>query len=210
MGARDFIFGDSGGFSAMTLGVRFDPRAVLRWQLRCSLGPVLDHPPVRDWTRRRECLAATVENVKTALPVYLRAREAGTSSRWWGVVHGRTRDELLQWWEAVSRVYPFDGEGEGWGFKPYPLNDPEAVARVLAFARESGIRRAHFFGTSGLNAIETLVACGADAELIAASFDSTSPFLTGGNGVLLVPDEEGWRPRTSPAICAGQHAELPV
>src|SRR4051794_33248599 len=48
----DFVFGDSGGYSAGTRGLDFDPRDVIRWQIRpCTVGAILDEPPWRDWTK---------------------------------------------------------------------------------------------------------------------------------------------------------------
>ena len=188
----EFIFGDSGGYSVAKRGIHLDPCDVMRWQLAFStVGAVLDVPPWSDWSRSRECLAATVANVKAAVPIYRRALEADTPFRWWGVVHGRTRAELEEWWKAITKVYPFTGEGEGWAFKPQPLNDPEAVAEVLAFIADKGIRRAHFFASSAVNAVEVLYAYGADAGLVCASVDSTSPLKLGRNRVLILSAEYG-------------------
>jgi hypothetical protein len=188
-----FVFGDSGGYSMVRQGVRLDPRAALSWQLRCcSVGAVLDHPPWTDWRHRRACLAQTVANVKAALPHYLRAREAGTRFRWWGVVHGRTHAELAEWHEAVSRVHPFTDPGEGWAFRPEPLNDPAAVAHVLTFIRRTGMRAAHFFATTGLDAVETLYANGPEAGLAIASVDSTSALFRAFRRILVRPTTCGW------------------
>jgi hypothetical protein len=190
---EDFVFGDSGGFSVATRDAHIDPRDALRWQIhRCSVGAILDAPPWLDWSQRRACLTTTIANVRAALPVYRAALDAGTAFRWWGVVHGRTADELAEWWAAISRVYPFTAEGEGWAFRPHPLNDPEAMADVLAFVRQTGIRSAHFFATSGLNAVETLYAYGADAGLVSASFDSTSALKRGFWRTLVIPTVYGW------------------
>lgn len=190
---EDVIFGDSGGYSAATRGEHFDPSAVIRWQIaRCTVGAVLDAPPWRDWTQRRACLAATVANVKAALPIYLWARDAGTAFRWWGVVHGRTHAELVEWHDAVSGVYPFTDPGEGFCFKPHPLNDPAAMRHVLTFIQERGIRAAHFFATSGLTAVEVLCAYGAPVGLDLASFDSTSALKRGFWRTLILPTPTGW------------------
>lgn len=174
----DFMFGDSGGYSALTLGVTIDPREAIRWQVRfCRVGPILDFPPVDRWSQWRECLDRTVVDTKAALPLYLRALDAGTSFRWWGVVHGRTPDELEEWWAAISHVYPFTGEGEGWAFKPYPLNTPEGMATVLEFIQQRGIRRAHFFATTGRYAVETLCCLGPQRGLEIATVDSFSALV---------------------------------
>ena len=190
---EDFVFGDSGGYSMATRDVEIDPRAALRWQLqRCRVGVLLDAPPWRDWSRWRTCLARTVAHTRAALPLYRRSRETGTPFRWWGVVHGRTMEELERWWRAISRIYPFTDDGEGWAFRPHPLNDPEAMVRVLAFIKETGIRRAHFFATAGFNAVETLYALGADAGLVSATFDSMTPLVRGFRRLLVIPTQYGY------------------
>jgi hypothetical protein len=192
-----FIFGDSGGFSAMTLGAQIDPRESFSWQIRyCTVGAVLDTPPVRQWSAFRECLARTVAATAAGLPLYLAARERGTPFRWWGVVHGRTTDELDEWYRAISKVYPFTDENEGWAFKPMTegsrTNDPEAMRRVLTFIETRRIRKAHFFATSGRNAVETLAFYGPGAGLEWASVDSTSTIQAGARRRLLVATPGGW------------------
>jgi hypothetical protein len=187
----DWIFGDSGGYSALTLGVDIDPRHVMRWQVKfCNVGVILDTPP---WPKRRddqpgfkECLARTVAATRAALPIYRRALDAGTQFRWWGVVHGRTPAELEQWWRAIRRVYPFKADGEGLAFKPFPTNDPVGMADVLEFIADKGIRRAHFFATAGRYALETLCCLGPKRGLELATFDSTTATLHGNYRRLLV------------------------
>lgn len=186
---EDFIFGDSGGFSVRTLGVRIDPEAALRWQLRyCNVGVLLDAPPWKRWSQFRECLTRTVAATKAALPFYRAARKKGTPFRWWGVVHGRTTHELERWWRGVAQVYPFNDDGEGWAFKPHPLNDPAAMRQVLDFVHDKGIRRAHFFATAGYNAVDALCCYGPRAGLEWASCDSaTANFFEGANRWFRVP-----------------------
>jgi len=190
---EDFVFGDSGGYSMATRDVEINPTDVIRWQIkRCEVGAVLDQPPWQDWSQRQACLRRTVANVKAAVPIYRRALETGTPFRWWGVVHGRTTVELERWWQAISRVYPFTDDGEGWAFRPHPLNDPEAIMRVLAFVKAQGIRRAHFFATSGFNAVETLYALAGDVGLVSATFDSTTPLMRGFRYMLVIPTASGY------------------
>ncbi len=152
----------------------------------CNVGAILDSPPWGRWSDWHECLARTVAATKTALPVYLAALDAGSPFRWWGIVHGRMPDELEEWWRAIRRVYPFEEDGEGWAFKPYPRNDPVAMAEVLEFIRDKGIRRAHFFATAGRFALETLCCLGPKRGLELATFDSTTATLNGNYRRLLV------------------------
>lgn len=179
------VFGDSGGFQVMTRGLRLDPRAVVRWQIKhTDVGAILDFPPFTDSGRRSdlsfsEALDRTVRGLRRGLPVYLRARDGGKDFRFWGVVHGRTPDELAEWYDAVGAVHPFTGAGEGWAFKPLPLNASEAVATVLRFARDRGITRIHLFGTGAPLAIETLFALGPSHGIETATFDTASASIGG-------------------------------
>lgn len=199
----DFVFGDSGGYTVLTKGLIIDPRKVIRWQLRHSeLGCILDTPAFAISQGDRvpppwqECLRRTVAATEAALPQYLSALEGGARFRWQGVVHGRTTAELEEWWAAVSAVYPFTASGEGWAFKPQPENCPEGVARILSFIKSKGIRRAHFFASAGLDAVETLACLGPAAGLEHATFDSMSAVHHGyrrqlrlpGGGVLWTAD----------------------
>lgn len=190
-----FVFGDSGGYSLFSGAVAaISPEAVIRWQIRhCSVGVLLDTPPGPKGPTWRECLARTVAATTTALPHYLRSLDAGTAFRWWGVVHGRTRAELEQWWEAIRRVYPFEAEGEGWAAKPKPLNDPEAMAYTLDFMHERAIRRAHFFASSSAVAVDTLYGLAPEGGLEWVTFDSASPIKWGNNRVLVIPTVGDWR-----------------
>jgi len=194
-----FAFGDSGGFQQLDDRVRFDPCAVLRWQLRLyKVGPILDTPPFTDAAEPRSlsfrsCLRRTVEGMKRALPLYLRALDSGRDFRWWGVVHGRTPDELAEWHEALADVYPFEEEGEGWGLKPLPRDSAVAMAAALRFAQARGIRRVHFFGKGAVHPLKTLFSLGPGAGLELAMFDTSSPVTGATNFNFAQPEEFGIR-----------------
>jgi queuine/archaeosine tRNA-ribosyltransferase len=175
---------------------RIDPQQALHWQMRfCDVGVILDTPPGPPKARRdfRDCLARTVAATRMALPFYRDALDAGTQFRWWGVVQGRTKDEMEHWWTAIRRVYPFESAGEGWAFKPYPFNDPEALADALDFMRERSIQRAHIFGQSSPLVVETLLSLGPKAGLEFVTFDSTSPITFANNALLVMPARYGWK-----------------
>jgi hypothetical protein len=126
-----YVFGDSGGFSIMSLGANVDPRDVLAWQARSTnAGLILDVPPFADDKTGTEVgwsagLARTVEHVRRALPIYETLRAAGNPFRWWGVIQGRSWEEMREWHQAISAVYPFTDDGEGWAFKAHPVNNIE-------------------------------------------------------------------------------------
>ena len=188
-----FIFGDSGGFSQFSRGIRLNPVHVIRWQLRhCAVGVLLDTPVGPPQFRRpfRDCLARSVADTQAALPTYLRALDAGTSFRWWGIAHGRTMFERAEWFDAIRRVYAFDRQGEGWAVKPD--DQPEAVAEALEFLQECGIRRAHFFARTGQLIMETLIALGPAAGLELLTVDSSTPITSANKGNLFISKPGGW------------------
>jgi hypothetical protein len=192
-----FLFGDSGGYSAASVGAKIDPHSVIRWQVtNCVTGPILDIPPFAikrgsDGPGRAAALWKTVINTQRALPRYLRALDQGNPFRWLGVIHGETKQELEEWHGRVSEVYPFDQEGEGWCFKPRPAN-PSSVARCLAFCRDHGIRRAHFFTIGGRDCVSTLFALGRRYGLDFVTWDHTSPIKQGINRQVMMPTEDGF------------------
>jgi hypothetical protein len=173
---HEFVFGDSGGYSIATRNLSLDPCAVLRWQLRkCAVGPLLDTPPYKAQSPRfEECLRRTVAAIRVALPLYRLAREAGHRFRWWGVVHGRTRKELEQWWRAVTAVYRFTDDGEGWCFSPKPSGSISAIARCVAFASDHGITQLHIFGVSLPWIVEAVRCLCTTAGLEFVTFDSST------------------------------------
>ncbi|KKN68888.1 hypothetical protein LCGC14_0446740 [marine sediment metagenome] len=155
-----YVFGDSGGFSAMRYGMsnsvpfyevggvscsllkgfagaphqqKLDPVDVLKWQeALCTVGVVLDIPPVDMEGKRiwEFALETTLANTKRALPAYLRLRKGDTAFRWWGAVHGWTAKHMERWWSDMARIYPFEDEGEGWAFK---ARDPSSNAKAVAY-----------------------------------------------------------------------------
>lgn len=189
-----FIFGDSGGFSVMTLGANIDARDVMRWQLLvCDAGVLLDVPPIDKhgnviW---EEALNRTVQHTKVVLPQYLRAREEGSEFKWWGVVHGWTQRDLREWWQKINTVYPFMDVGEGWAFKPRPTINPVTVAENLRFIRSVKIKCAHFLMTTGVPSVTTLMCLGPRAGLEFLTYDSSSAFVSGVNRELYVPAVNG-------------------
>lgn len=196
------LFGDSGGYSVATLNARISAVESLRWQLRfCQVGVLLDVPPYvstgssvlggsasSNWG---PALRKTLENLEVALPLYLDARKAGSSFRWWGVVHGETWEQMDEWYGRVSEIYPFTSEGEGWAVKPHPANNAQAVARCLGFIRKHGIKRAHFLQMTGLPAASILFALGPEAGLEYATYDSATPSFMGINRTIILPTRDG-------------------
>lgn len=173
-----YIFGDSGGYSVMTLGLQIDPRDVLRWQFRtCTAGCILDVPPLDKHGHHvyREGLAATVRNTKAVRALYEDHRASGGKFKWWGVAHGWTAEETLHWLNKVRSVYAFDDEGEGWAFKPRPNITAVSTASVLhAIAQVPEVKRGHFLMTTGYEAVTVLHVLGPLAGLEFVSYDSTT------------------------------------
>lgn len=205
----DFIFGDSGGYSVVTLGAQISPREVLHWQIKnCSVGVILDVPPYvsvgssvlggsarSNWD---EALRKTRENTRLALPVYeSEVLEGSREFGWWGVVHGEAHFQMQEWFDAISEIYPFDGPEEGWALKPHPANRPPSVARCLRFVNSSGIRRAHFLQMTGIPAVTTLFCLGPEAGLDFATYDSASSSFSGINRTVFQLTGDGLEIRTS-------------
>lgn len=191
--ADGFILGDSGGYSVMTEGATIDPREALLWQMReCSVGPVLDVPPISPQFKRifQKGLDGTIANTKAALPLYLKHREEGGKFRWWGVVQGWTADNLEHWYKEMVKVYPFDDD-EGWALKPRPRTDETTTARVMRFVRQKEFKRIHLFMATGIKAVAAIHYFGPKAGLEFVSYDSTSAALQATQRAAMAPVESG-------------------
>ena len=217
--ADGFIFGDSGGFSVLRYGMgrpegvylgnknilkgsgaaahqrRIDPVDVLHWQSKiCTAGVLLDMPPVnlkgeRIW---RVACATTLQNTKLAVTLYEKLRRDNTPFRWWGVAHGWTEEHLDNWWGAVSKVYPFTDEGEGWAIRARPTShDPVAVTRRLRWIQRRKITRAHFLAAASPAAMAAIIVLGPEAGLEFASCDSTVGTAQAKNRTLMLPTADG-------------------
>lgn len=196
-----FIFGDSGGFSVATTNAPVDPIAALRWQVEnCDVGVILDIPPYRRLGSKvfrlsgsaaevwDESLNRTLQNVRAALP-HLPSPET-TKFRWWGVVQGESYDQMRQWFEAVSEVYPFEQEGEGWAFKPHPSNDLLAVAQTFRLVKEQGIKRVHLLQSTGSFTLGVAFALAKLSGVEFLTFDSAAPSNRGWNRQLEKPSND--------------------
>lgn len=189
------IFGDSGGFSlnSQTMAHQIDPVEVIRWQASlCTVGCALDLPP----THRKERiwgkgLKVTVAHTARALPEYQRLRAAGTKFRWWGVLHGNNEAEVRQYHDAISAVYPFEDEGEGWAVRAEPRVDIYAVTRTLRILKSLGITRAHFLAATSQKVMAVLLALGPPAGLEFLTYDSMSAAKGGFNRHLWKPRDGG-------------------
>jgi len=189
-----YVFGDSGGFTlrSPTRSLKIDSVDVLHWQAsQCSVGCLLDVPPgikKRIWDR---ALAATIDHTARALPHYERMRAAGSPFRWWGVLHGNSDWEVRQYHRAISEVYPFEGEGEGWAIRAEPTVNIYAVARSLRVLNRLGIKRAHFLAATSQDVIAVLLALGRRAGLELLTYDSAYAIKCGFNRTAFVPTDDG-------------------
>lgn len=204
-----YVFGDSGGFSAMRYGmVRqtgaahqrcLDPVDIVQWQASlCDVGAVLDLPPVdlqgqRMW---EEALSTTLKNIRRALPTYEALQQDTHPFRWWGVVHGWTQENLETWWNRVSAIYPFAGEGEGWVFKARdPLSSNSiAVSRCLRFIRRRVLTRIHFLAAAAPRAVATMLVLGprAGVEFISSDAESVGKLARNRRIIILTQDGLGY------------------
>jgi hypothetical protein len=193
--AGAYIFGDSGGFTlrSTTRDVKLDPIDVLHWQAwLCSVGCVLDLPPgineKRIWDR---ALQVTVDHTRDALPEYERIRASGSKFRWWGVLHGNNEVEVRQYHRAISAVYPFTDDGEGWAIRAEPNVNIYSVARSLRILARLGVKRAHFLAATSQGVIAVLLALGPQAGLHVLTFDSAYAIKSGFNRAAFTPRDDG-------------------
>jgi hypothetical protein len=213
-----FVFGDSGGFSALSLGAAVDAEDALRWQSnRTRIGCILDIPPFVESKRTRvtpgwhAALGQTVEHVQRTLPLYRSVRESAPGFRWWGVLHGWTREQMEEWWGAISETHPFAGEGEGWAFKAQPPGNPEALARSIGFLRDKGVRRVHALMATGVKPVAVLAALStlsAGFELL--TYDSSSATHFAKNRKVWAPKEDGLGLRAIAENSRAPSGETPV
>lgn len=195
------VFGDSGGYSLVTRRAKIDPEQVVRWQIRnCTRGVMLDIPPYRSSSIQfagaaaqhwGESLKRTLMNVTRACPYYLKARDAGSKFRWWGVVQGETLDQMEIWHDAVHAVYPFTGEGEGWALAPKPSTDVLSITRYMRFATEREIKNVHLLQVTGPKAVALLLALGQLGGFHLVTFDSASAARNAINRGGIVPRDGG-------------------
>lgn len=188
------LFGDSGGYTLLTNpDTVIDPRDVITWQLgHTNVGAILDVPP---FGPNRELrwghLDRTLRNIELALPIYRAAFESGHSFRWWGVVQGRTHQEIRSWYEAVRGLYPFEEEGEGWAMKPLPTTDPSAIARCLRLAHREGITSFHSLMTTSVSTVAALFVVGQWAGIERLTFDSSTGDQFGKNRKIAALTDDG-------------------
>ncbi len=198
------VFGDSGGFSLVTLDAKIDPERLIRWQMNyCTRGVFLDIPPYRRsshyvWSNDaieywKDAIDRTELNVKRAAPHYIQAKKGKnpTKFEWWGVVQGETRDQMQEWYDRMANVYPFDGPTEGWAMKPHPALDPVVCARTVRFAVDNNLPRLHFLQVNSPPNVVVILALSllaGNIELV--TYDSASVSLAAGNRHLMVGSDE--------------------
>lgn len=190
-----YIFGDSGGFSlhSVRTTTKIDPIDVLRWQeSMCTVGCILDWPPKiaprRIWD---DPMRVTVAHTQRALPTHEVLRKSGTKFRWWGVLHGSNEEEVKQYYRAISNVYPFTDEGEGWAIRAEPRVIPTTVARSLRLLKDFAIKRAHFLAATGQAVIATLLVLGPRAGLDVVTYDSAYAVKQGMSRHVFYPNDDG-------------------
>lgn len=194
--AGAYVFGDSGGFTIRTLGMKFDPVDVIRWQGGvCSVGVILDVPTFNNTGARiwEQAVRETCMMTQKALPAYLKLREQGSPFRWWGVIHGMPNGEREEWMDKVSAIYPFTDEGEGWSILPQPIQvnrvTPRAVASVMRFAMERKIKRLHVLMCTQPACVATLLCLQAESGVEFLTYDSSTFAMSGTKRTAIVPTE---------------------
>jgi hypothetical protein len=201
------IFGDSGGFSlrAGSRSRKLDAIDVLHWQATlCTVGCILDLPPRgMDWA---QALRVTVAHTVQALPKYRQLRADRSPFRWWGVLHGNNETQVREYHDAITAVYPFSGDGEGWAIRAGPQVNIYSVARSLRVLKQLRITRAHFLAATDQKVIAVMLALGPIAGLELLTYDSTYAMKTGSNRLAFIPREDGLKFRLLKEVDAERKA----
>ncbi|MEM0485370.1 MAG: hypothetical protein QXD29_00710 [Thermoplasmata archaeon] len=149
------VIADSGGFQAITLGVRYNPIDILKWQERnADIAMIFDIPPVDKnlwllpWDKFVECAKQTAKNAIEML-------QAKEKVKLYAVLHGSTRKHIDFWFKQYER-YDFDG----WAISTKRSEEasmPEAVATAASYLHEVGVKNIHIFALTGFKTFPLIV-----------------------------------------------------
>ena len=154
---KDFVFvADSGGFQALTQGVREEPINILKWQERnADIGFMLDIPPldpvslgpVNDFDFFKKCADQSHRNCD----IMTRNRE-NEEFKFYGVLQGSKEKELDYWYKGLEE---FDLDGMSLSHKP--PNDPMQIALLGAYAKSKGIKNIHVLLGTGFETTPIII-----------------------------------------------------
>jgi len=109
-GEKCRIYADSGGFQTVTMNKRVASLDVLRWQQRiANIAFTLDIPPhhfSKNYTKNQflKCMYQSNKNANLMWEF-----NKDYDMQLWGVIQGRTYDELEMWYNDLTKDHDYDG-----------------------------------------------------------------------------------------------------
>lgn len=103
------IYADSGGYQILTRHEKISALNVLRWQENIAdIGITLDDPPhcFSNFTPKqfKECMKISNQNADLMYRL-----KVNNNMQLWGVIQGRTYDELNDWYDDLIKDHEYDG-----------------------------------------------------------------------------------------------------
>lgn len=176
-----YLFGDSGGFSVVTLGATISPIECYQWQTEnCETGVILDMPPyVFSGSAQFGGNAATIFNERLELTkrnvqlVKDTVYDKKSKMDWWIVIQGETQKQRERWFTELNKIHKFKGAA----LSPKPSYDWTQIVGQMLYAAKLKIKRIHVLQVSSLNSIALIMyvnqVLGEPFDFI--TFDSSTP-----------------------------------
>lgn len=174
------VFGDSGGFQAVTLGKTQPTISVLKWlEANCDVGFTLDYSPFEKnekpdgkSVKNIISLEKFKENIEKTYQnnlIYERERDKNSKLKIYNVIHGHNKERLDLWY---SKMKDFKFEGYAVGSQPPYGNPIKQVIGALYLWDKGHRENQHIFAVSGATSLPVLCYLGKYFKLLTA--DSSS------------------------------------
>jgi len=176
------LFSDSGGYATFTRGVSVDPYSLAEWYNSADVdfAMQLDFPPYVDTRKSRvvefdERLELTVRSSKILLD------RVKSSVRLYATIHGNNEKQYNTWKTAMELI---SDSWFGWAVGVAPVNDPDAVLRLIHYLESiKNDKPVHFF-ESGDALCFLLIARYANKRNLLVTADSTYASTAAQSGML--------------------------
>ncbi len=144
------IIGDSGGFSAASLGVKLDPVDVIRWENNfCDIGFTLDLPPFDSdpihggfltGDKMVKCMEISNRNAEVMMS------RKSEKLKLYLVVQGNNLQTRQDWLDNGMREYT---DWDGFALSVKPQHNPYTLIEWLKFAIDNEMKNIHILGVTG-------------------------------------------------------------
>ena len=144
------IIGDSGGFSAASLGVKLDPVDVIRWANNfCDIGFTLDLPPFDSdpihggfltGDKMMKCMEVSNKNAEIMM------ERKSEDLKLYLVIQGNTRKTRQDWLDGGMAEY---NDWDGFSLSVKPQHNPYTLIDWLKFAIDNNMKNIHILGVTG-------------------------------------------------------------